>query len=169
VERAGRVVLWQWWTEGGGGRTGDYVRMQATELVPMLEQRYRLQSEAGARGVMGNRFFAISAADAALEHPDVFGHVAMQSAFTGLGAEHAVFAKLRERAGSSVGFYLDWNRYDERNIDRGWDSAADSRELAALLQDGGYRAEGGEVLDSYGWGGWRNRTDRMLQAMFPVE
>ena len=32
-----------------------------------------------------------------------------------------------------------------------------------------YRLAGGEMLDSYGWSGWRNRTDRMLLALFPLE
>ena len=36
------------------------------------------------------------------------------------------------------------------------------------LEEGGYGLVGGEVLDSHGWGGWRNRTDLVLEALFPV-
>ncbi len=27
---------------------------------------------------------------------------------------------------------------------------------------------GGEMLDSCGWSGWRNRSDKMLAVLFPV-
>ena len=77
-------------------------------------------------------------------------------------------AMIGEGAGSSVRFYLDWNRYDERNADRGFDISEDSRLLATQLKKGGYTLKGGEALDSYGWGAWRNRTDRLLVTMFPA-
>jgi hypothetical protein len=42
-------------------------------------------------------------------------------------------------------------------------------ELAEMLRTNGYVVAGGEILDSFGWGGWRNRTDRLLEALFPLE
>jgi len=158
----------QWWFEAGGSRTDDYVRMLATELVPDLEKRYRLVAKPEARAILGNRSYGFTSAYAALEHPDVFGRVAIQSVFLGLGHADDLTAKIRAHAGSSSRFYLDWNRYDERNIDRGWDTAKDSRHLAELLRQGGYALDGGEVLDSYGWSGWRGRIDRVLATLFPA-
>jgi len=158
----------QWWLEAGGSRTEEYVQMQVGELVPALEQRYRLIEEPSARAVMGNLFYGLSSAYAAVAHPDVFGAAAVQSVYLGLGYGDDLLAMLREGKGADVRFYLDWNRYDERNIDRDWDFAEDSRTLAAALREGGYRSRGGEMLDSGGWGSWRNRTDRVLEALFPL-
>jgi enterochelin esterase-like enzyme/outer membrane protein assembly factor BamB len=158
----------QWWTEAGGSRTDDYLRMQVEELIPALQERYRLIDDPASRAVMGNLFYGFSAAYAAVKYPAVFGKAGLQSVYLGLGSGDDLKALLTQGAGSSVMFYLDWNRYDVRNVDRGWDVAADSRALSAMLASGGYAVAGGEVLDSVGWGSWRNRTDEVLIALFPL-
>ena len=38
-----------------------------------------------------------------------------------------------------------------------------------LLTDRGYTVAGGEVPDGTGWSSWKNRTDRVLQSLFPLE
>jgi len=157
-----------WWLEGGGSRTDEYVRMLATELVPALEQRYRLERQPASRAVLGLRFYGLTAAYAVLRHPDVFSAAGLQSAYTGLGFGDELEVLIAARAGAGARFYLDWNRYEERNLDRDWDLGADSRRLAELLRGAGYALEGGEALDSRGWGGWRNRTDRVLRFLFPL-
>jgi len=158
----------QWWFEAGGSRTDDYARMLAEELVPELEKRYRLIAKPQARAVLGNRFYGFSTAYAAVEHPQVFGKAAIQSVYLGLGHVDDLAIKVGKRTESSPRFYLDWNRFDERNIDRGWDFAQDSRQFADMLRQGGYSFDGGEVVDSYGWGGWRGRIDRVLATLFPL-
>jgi enterochelin esterase-like enzyme/outer membrane protein assembly factor BamB len=159
----------QWWLEAGGSHTGDYVRMQVEELIPLLAERYRLAAGPPSRAVMGKRFFGLTTVYAALKHPEVFGSAAIMSVYLGLGAGEEVEALAGEGAGKSVRFYVDWNRYDERRVDRGYDFAEDSRRLAETLRSGGYSTAGGEVLDSRGWGGWRNRTDRLLATLFPAD
>ncbi len=157
----------QWWFEAGGSRTDDYSQMLAAELVPELSQRYRLIDKPEARAVLGTRFYAFSTAYAAVEHPEVFGKAAVQSVFLGMGHQDELAAMIGKRGGTSAAFYVDWNRYDERNVDRDWSFATDSRQFADMLRKGGYRVDGGEVVDSFGWGGWRIRIDRVLVALFP--
>jgi hypothetical protein len=38
----------------------------------------------------------------------------------------------------------------------------------AFLRERGYRPAGGEVPEGAGWAGWRNRTDRLFEALFPA-
>jgi len=160
----------QWWLEAGGSTTEAYVKMQVDELLPELEERYRLSDSAEARAVMGNLFYAFSSAYTAIKHPEIFGKVGIQSVYTGLGHGDDLVALIEKGSGAkTLAVYLDWNRYDVRNVDRDWNMGDDSRNLAELLGRSGYRVTGGEVLDSGGWGGWRNRTDQLLIALFPMQ
>jgi enterochelin esterase family protein len=159
----------QWWLEAGGTRNADYARMLVEELLPALGERYRLTREPASRAVMGSAFYGFSSAWVALRHPEAFGQAAAQSVYLGLGHGGELADLIRARTAPGTRFYLDWNRYDMRDIDRDWDFAADGRTLAGLLKENGYTVEGGEALDSAGWGSWRNRTDRLLTTLFPLE
>ncbi len=57
---------------------------------------------------------------------------------------------------------------EERNIDRDWDFARDSRSLDEALQERGFHVTGGEQTDSFGWGGLRERLDEVLTTLFPA-
>ncbi len=159
----------QWWLEGGGSKTDDYARMLAEELVPHLESKYRLVAHPGARAVMGTTYFGVTAAFAALKYPTVFSKVAIQSVALGLGSDDALMTLLESAKPSDVRFYLDWNRFEARNVDTSLDLGEDARTLAAALEQNGFGYSGGEALDSFGWGSWRARTDRILESFFPAE
>jgi len=158
----------EWWLEAGGTGTEEYVKMLAEEFVPYLEGKYRLSGEAGSRALMGTGYFGVTAAYGAFKYSDVFGGVALQSVALGLGTDGALMEQIRgEDDGITV--YLDWNRYELRRIDSDVDFHQDNLTLALALEENGHEFAGGEVLDSYGWGGWRTRTDKILETLFPAE
>jgi hypothetical protein len=43
-----------------------------------------------------------------------------------------------------------------------------NREFNTYLRSKGYYPAGGEVHDGTGWSSWRNRTDKWLAALFPL-
>jgi len=158
----------QWWTEAGGSRTAQYARMQVEELLPSLDDRYRLMTAASERAVMGNRFYGFSAAYAALKYPQVFGAAAIQSVYLGLGAKDELELMIQAKSNPNLRLYIDWNQFEERSVDTDFDNGEDSDRLAKLFKAQGYRSEGGLMRDSYGWGGWRNRSARLLAVLFPA-
>ena len=159
----------EWWFEAGGTRTEPYLRMLAEELVPALAERYRLLDGPQHRALAGIEGFGLSAAYGVLLHGDVFGKAAVQSVALGDVARHAFFALLEEKPHADTLFYLDWNRYEARDVDGGLDLRADGQRLNQALSEAGYRVLGGEVLDGHGWGSWRARADDWLEALFPIE
>ena len=159
----------EWWREAGGTGTVEYVRMLATELVAHLQKKYRLRDDPASRAVMGNEGFGLTSAYATLKYPEVFGKVAVWSVRLGLGTDDALMDLIRARKGDGVQFYLDWNRYELRSADSGTDLREDALRLARALQENGYSYSGGEARDAHGWGSWRARTDRVLEAFFPLE
>jgi len=159
----------RWWLEAGGTGTEDYTRMLATELVPYLARKYRLLDSPEARALMGKEGFGLSAVYAALKYPDVFGNVAIQSVSLQLGAEDALMGLIAGEPRESLRLYMDWNRYESHSTDSAYDLRQDSERLAGALKEKGYSYTGGEVIDAYGWGSWRARSDRILVAFFPLE
>jgi enterochelin esterase-like enzyme/outer membrane protein assembly factor BamB len=157
----------RWWTEGGGTRTEDYARMLVEELLPTLRKKYKIAKDPESHSLIGNRFFAATAVYTTLAYPDSFGKAGLQSAYRGLGIGDTVEELITSADTDAASFYLDWNKYDERNIDRDYDFAVDSRRLQGMLRDAGFEVAGGEALDSRGWGGWRNRSAEMLKFLVP--
>jgi enterochelin esterase-like enzyme/outer membrane protein assembly factor BamB len=158
----------EWWLEGGGTGTSEYVDILATEIVPFIEGKYRIKDEAASRAVMGGSFFGVTSVLAALKHPDVFGSAAAQSANMGLGADEEMMALMAERKGEDIRFYVGWNRYEFRDLDSGEDVRDENLRLAQALEENGFTFQGGEVLDAFGWGSWRARSDDILVALFPM-
>lgn len=165
--------------EYGGPLTENHARMLAKELVPYLEEKYRTIPRPDARAIMGNRSAALAALYTAVNYPDVFGKVALQSLRLGPTPRQssrllhrpvggAVFKLLRERERLPIQFYLDWAHYELRSSEQGIDVQKDNREFAELLKEKGYTFVGGETADGAGWGSWRARTDRILEAFFPL-
>ena len=67
-----------------------------------------------------------------------------------------------------VSLYLDWGRYDLRSPLDGNDMGISSETFARRLHERGYTFVGGEVNDGAGWASWKNRTDRVFEALFPL-
>jgi enterochelin esterase-like enzyme len=159
----------RWWYEAGGTGTDKYIDMLASEMIPQLETLYRLSAAPADRGLLGKGGFGVTAGYATLRHPDVFGKAGIQSIALNDVTRHEYLRALQEGPVQETSYYLDWNRYEERDRDRGYDFADDGRRVWALLEERGYAVTGGEAMDGEGWASWRSRADDLLVALFPIE
>ena len=80
----------------------------------------------------------------------------------------ALLSLIRDREKQPVEFYVDWNRHEQRDSFYGMDLRKSSRQVAAALEEKGYAVLGGEAPGGGGWGSMRARTDRILEAFFPL-
>jgi len=169
----------QEYKEYGGPRTDEHAQMVARELVPEIERRYRIDTRPASRAVMGHGSPGLGALYAAVHHPDVFGKVAVQSLRFGptqlqsSRLRHrpvfdAIIARLESEERLPLEFYLDWASHDLRSAELGIDLREDGRQLAGLLREKGYSVVGLEYAGGAGWGSWRARTDKILEAFFPL-
>ena len=166
---AGIAPMPQWWFESGGTGTEAYMTMLVRELVPALEQRYRLSPDSADRAVMGAEGFGLTAIFTALAYPETFARAAAVSVSLGDVTRHALFRRIAEGPVVDVRLYVGWNRYEARDRDAGMDLRADGARLLGALKERGYAVTGGELPDAHGWGGWRAGADDWLQALFPIE
>ncbi len=158
----------EWWLEGGGSGTDAYVDMLAEELVPFLEDNYRLEKKADARALMGTTGFGLSAAYAALKHPDVFSKVAAGSVNLEAGSFDELMELVARPEKADVEFLVGWLRWDVRRHAGGLDYRGDSMKLAQALEEHGYETTGVEYRDAYGWAAAQAICDDVLEALFPL-
>lgn len=140
----------------------------AHDVAPFLERRYGTDPSPQGRALVGTGFAAWSAAYAAFRHPAVFGALGLQS-LSMLDTDQDLLEKqVRTAAEVPLRIYLDWGRYDRRSTREAWDMRRANQRFDAFLRGRGYRPAGGEAPEGAGWAGWRNRTDRVFEALFPA-
>jgi len=140
----------------------------AHDVVAFLERRYGTDPSPQRRALVGTSFAAWRAAYSAFRHPTVFGALGLQS-LSMLDTDQDLLEKqVRTAAQVPLRLYLDWGRYDRRGTREAWDMRRANQRFDAFLRGRGYSPAGGEVPEGAGWAGWRNRTDRVFEALFPA-
>ena len=145
------------------GEDDSFVEMISTELVPMIDDRYRTIQNPNARAVAGTGSAADTALAAAFQHPELYGRIG------------AIWPVLFEYDSSLISnadevpmvIYQGWGTYHIRSPHEAWDQVVANRELQETFREAGYRPAGGEVPEGVGWSIYRGRTDDMLTALFP--
>ena len=156
-------------TEMSGEKTGDYVKMLADELLPYLQEHYRISDDAGQRAVMAYAGGTIVTARAVLDRPETFGKAAVFSAYLPGPAGEELLALAKESPSGPSSYLIYWNRYELHRAEWNVDLSVDTKKLVEALEAGGHSIEALEVLDSAGWGGWRARAGEALVEFFPAD
>jgi len=155
------------WAEYAGSRPDVYSDALAKELVPYLEDNFRVESDAARRGTMGvgsGGFVSLFASF----HTDLFGRVAAQSFYRGdLGDE--LMEKIRGSSGPAKTVYVHWSLRDYLDEGSDLDAKRDSEQVAALLEEKGHRTVTREVGHGPGWEGWSASYDELLSTLYPLE
>lgn len=152
-------------------RTGrdKYAEAVAKELVPMIDRKYRTIAKQKARAFFGGDEGGYAALNTAFQYSDLFGMVGGQSTHLLLGHGGEEILKLiKDSDKLNLGFYLDWGSYDARRQDQ-YSYKTNNEDLVKLLEEKGYTWTGGEYPEGFGYSSWRNRTDKVLEAFFPLK
>ena len=152
--------------EAWGGQVDRWSQALADEVVPFIDGRYRTLATRQSRMLWGHNYSATVVLLTAVEHPEVFGAVATQSANASTNWQERIHQGLADLPkGTRV--YLDWSRYEERSIDSATDLRVENRALAEAARRGDAELLGGEVLDGHGWSGWTARSGAILGTLIP--
>ncbi len=145
-----------------------YDQVFVEEVVPFGDQSFRTQASPAARANPGSNFAGLNAMLATLKHPDLFHKIATQSLILLTFSENMIYPLVEEMGEEPPAIYMDWGKYDMRTRHENWDTRVSNHKLAQALRDKGVDVAGGEASDGTGWSSWRNRTDRVFEAMFPL-
>jgi enterochelin esterase-like enzyme len=160
VEARGRGEL-------SGPAVPRYARLLCEELLPLVESRYHAGGTPASRALLGADYAGVVALYSALHFPGTWGRLALQSVPLQPPWGEALLEKAGEPDQPPVDLYLDWGRWEFRSVARGFDRREDARDLVARLRQRGQGYHGGELPGGSGWGSWRERTGRILEAFFP--
>jgi outer membrane protein assembly factor BamB/enterochelin esterase-like enzyme len=153
--------------EGSFGQP-KYPEMFGTELIPFIDGKYRTIAEPHGRANHGGGFSAFDAILCTLKLPGTVGKVAAQSLFI-FDFLETMLQPIPEPSDPPLTIYIEWGRYDLRNPHEAWDIRKSDEKFVKELRDKGYKVTGGEVPDGTGWPSWRNRTNLVLETLFPVK
>jgi enterochelin esterase-like enzyme len=159
------VVLVDW----TGRPETAYPSLYSETVIPYVDAHYRTEPTAVRRALVGIGSRGLAVLRLALERQDLVGGVGIQSAFVyspGLGGLEEVLGAVEK---TELKIYLDWATYDLRNPHENWDTGAANRRIADALRHRAFALSGGEVVDGLGWANWRQRTDDLLEALFPAD
>lgn len=148
-----------------GGKAAHYGQMLIEELLPLLQERYRVARGSGRVGVGGSSLGALVSLYVALQHPGVFGRAAVMSPAAWWG-DRAILREIDAFSGSErPRLWLDIGAREGR------DAVADARMVRQRLRARGwsgaelhYREESFAEHDE---SAWAHRAPAMLQFLFP--
>ncbi len=149
-----------------------HARHIVEELVPAMEQRYRLITEPTGRLLMGASFGAVATLSTVWRYPGVFDRLLLQSgsfAFTDIGdhSRSPVFDRV-------VDFMNQFRRSPERLPSQMFVSCGvyesliyENRSLVPFLQSQGVDVRYVEARDGHNWENWRDRLRDGLSWLIP--
>jgi enterochelin esterase-like enzyme/outer membrane protein assembly factor BamB len=148
------------------GRAG--LELLLKEVVPLIDGRFRTTAEPASRAIVGAAWSGITALQAAFDAAGTFGALGLQSLAMLDSDEAELQPVLRTAAERPLRVYQDWCRYDAHATREAWNMRTTNARFNVVLRAKGYQPAGGEAPDGMGWASWRNRTDRLFEALFPA-
>jgi len=151
-------------------RMRGFGKLFVEQLVPHIDQRFRTRAERTARANVGMGWPGLNASMLTFDNPEVFGLLGIQSLFLLEDPLSGLLAAIGDSNASTLPLtiYLEWGRWDLISPHEEMNMRDFSRQAWDLFTDRGWQPIGGEVWDSTDFASWRNRTDVLLESLFPL-
>ncbi len=148
------------------GQLDKYAEMVMKELVPAIDKRYPVRTDAPGRGMVGVTTGANAALEMVLGNPQLFGRLGSLGAMVMNAEEYR--DKVPARSQATLVVYQRWGTYHMRSPHEAWDMGRGNQGLWALMREKGQRPTGGEAAFGVGWTCFRPYLDEMVEELFPL-
>jgi len=143
--------------EYAGTKIDLFTSFITTELMPVIDQKYRTSKHPAKRATLGASDGGNIALYLGVNKPEIFGRIAAQSS----DVIPAISSVLQNGPKLSLDFYLDIGTYDLAQL------IPMVHELASLLQLKGYSFSFREIHEGHSWGNWKEHLKFPLMQFFP--
>ncbi|CAM2009108.1 outer membrane protein assembly factor BamB family protein [Acanthopleuribacter pedis] len=153
-------------------RSRAYADMVTEELLPMLAEKYSLSDKAEHRANIGFGPSGFSAILVTFSHPDKFAKIGTNSAMImdyTFDMVQGPLANITDEQKERFKVYMDWGRYEFRNPQEAWDLKDYNLRFTGMLEKQGFTVSGEEFPEGTDWTSWRNRTEKMMHTLFPLQ
>ncbi len=148
-----------------GAQQKAYIRFLAHELIPFLDREYPTLQVGSTRALIGDSLGATVSFMTALEYPNTFGNVLMQSPFVNKDVINAV--KQAEATGLTIYHVIGTEETKVKTTD-GFikDFLTPNRELSMLLKERNFSYFYEEYSGNHTWKYWQPDLKRALKYIF---
>ena len=143
---------------------GAYPQMFADELLPKIQQDYRISSNRKDRASMSGGFGATLALMSSLPASDQIGRIGMFSPFA-FEMLHPGIAKLTKLPNDRCDILVEWGTYEFRNPSENWNMAKQGQIIADMLSAGGHTVKTDQTTTGSDWVCWRTQSVPMWQFL----
>ncbi len=142
--------------EYAGSKVGKFTTFIIDELMPHIEENYRISRDPARRAMTGPSYGGRITTTICYAHPEEFGLAAPVS-----GSIYADVDDSPVTTGpkKELRWYLDWGTYE---------GPQRHRETRDALIEIGYELEWNEWHEGHSWGSWRAHLDNILEYFFPA-
>ncbi|MDX1532089.1 MAG: alpha/beta hydrolase-fold protein, partial [Rhodothermales bacterium] len=143
----------------------DFAAFVAEELVAHVDATYRTRPERDARTILGTSLGGLFSAYLGVLHPDVFGHLAIQSPafWVSENPQYWDGPSIYEMvAGAEDGAFDVYMSTGTIN-----DTQAGAQQMRTVFEAHGHDLTYREVPEGHSWGNWRALLDEVLIALVP--
>ncbi|MCX6284377.1 MAG: alpha/beta hydrolase-fold protein [Bacteroidetes bacterium] len=143
--------------EYAGSKIDLFTSFITTELMPVIDQKYRTSKDPAKRATLGASDGGNIALYLGVNKPEIFGRIAAQSS----DVIPAISSVLQNGPKLNLDFYLDIGTYDIATL------IPMVHDLANLLQTKGYSYSFREIHEGHSWGNWKEHLRLPLMQFFP--
>jgi enterochelin esterase-like enzyme len=143
-------------------RSGEYkagpgfTRMIVEEIVPLVDSRFRVDTEPAAGGMMGASLGGLISVHITWNNADRFGFCASQSGAFFAGYSN-VLKMVEAGPPRDIRYYMDWGSYERR-------IAESNEEMVDAILRGGHKVSWKVYHEGHSWGSWRAHVDDLLRT-----
>lgn len=133
-----------------------YVQFYQDELIPEIDQRYKTIQRPEGRAICGLSFGGLNAMYFAIQAPNTFGHIGIQSP-----APHpcpSIYDDFKNAPKLPINIFLSTGTVN--------DKATATRRFKKILDQKGYEFTYLEVAEGHNWKNWRPMLDDILISFF---